>query len=690
MRIFFWLLSALVVAGTASDYSVSIAGDGQHGRTNTILENPLSLTISDSPDGTCFSGIPIQFTMDSDNGSLSPVGFIGTDFTILESDTDTGEIFSVQVLTDNTGSAGVHLVLGDETGNNNVETLIFYPDEEVHSVRFSALALDLKMIIFQILGGLAIFLLGMRMMSDSLQAVAGDKMKSMLGKITDNRFLGIMVGALVTAVIQSSSATSVITVSFVNSGLMILRQAVGVIIGANIGTTITGQLIAFKITHYAYPIVTVGFMMMAFSKKRATQFWGRALLGLGLIFLGMMVMKQVLDPIKTSYAAMHFFTKFSESPFLAVLAGVALTSIIQSSSATVGLTMTLAGAGLLSLQGAAFLVLGDNIGTTITAQLSTIGSGRAAKQTAMAHTMFNVLGAVYFGLLISNNSGFLLNLVRSTSSDTLRQVANVHTMFNITNAIVFIPLVPMLTKICKKIIPDKTEKKPEEEKIKLMLDENLLDSPFLAIATIERELVKMAEYASNTVQLGMSHFLTGSPSGAKIMSMEDEVDCMQRDITIYASELFQHELDEKISLKLPVLLHSINDIERVSDHAVNMVEARELISGNLLDSPKELARITRDVSDTVKQMFDATVESLRTTKRTALEKVLALEAQLNMLDDKARSAYSAELKGAGRGDFTELAMLDYVSYCERIGDHLTNIAQSILGGGIWHGTDDIH
>ncbi len=690
MRINLRLLLLLAAACTASNYSVSALGDGQHGRINTVLESPFSLTISDPQEGVPLQGIPVKFSVNSNHGSLSSANIIGTDFTVLGSDSTSGDVYSIQVKTDSTGSAGVHLILGDETGNNDVEALIVMSHDEVLSVDYSALALDVKMIFFQILGGLAIFLLGMRMMSDSLQTVAGDNMKSMLGKITDNRFLGIMVGAMVTAVIQSSSATSVITVSFVNSGLMILRQAVGVIIGANIGTTITGQLIAFKITHYAYPIVTVGFMMMAFSKNRRTQFWGKALLGLGLIFLGMMVMKQILAPIQDSYAAKHFFMQFSKSPILAILAGIALTSIIQSSSATVGLTMTLAGAGLISLQGAAFLVLGDNIGTTITAQLSAIGSGRSAKQTAMAHTMFNVIGAVYFGILISDKSGFLLNLIKHTSSDSLRQVANAHTIFNITNAIIFIPLVPMLTKICKIIIPDRVVKDSEKEKIELLLDENLLDSPVLAVDNIERELVKMTEYARNTVFNGISHFMTGTPSGKKIMKMEDEVDCMQRDLTIFASELFQRGLGEKVSLKLPVLLHSINDIERVSDHAVNMVEARERITENLENSTKPLAEIAKETSETVRLMLELTVESLKTFELKKSQEILVLEEKLNILDEKARDLYSDELKGRGRTDLTGLAILDYVNYCERIGDHLTNIAQSILGGGVWHGTDDIY
>ncbi|OPL17631.1 MAG: hypothetical protein AVO35_09385 [Candidatus Aegiribacteria sp. MLS_C] len=685
MRTVLMVLLSILSVSFADDYKVEEYGNSQTGRIETVLEDQLAVRVLDSR-GRPLEGVEVVFETYSDGGSIA-YPFTGVDPTIIEGDTASGDFSAVRLLTDDEGFAGISLKLGDETSNNSVDARVHFSADREERVHFSALAVDLRTIIFQIIGGLAIFLLGMKMMSESLQTVAGSKMRSILKKITCNRFAALAAGALMTAVIQSSSATTVIAVSFVNSGLMVLQQAVGVIIGANIGTTITGQLIAFKITSYAFPIVAVGFTMFAFARTRRNQFWGRAVVGLGLIFLGMTLMSDVLVPLRSSMAVKNFFTDFSANPLLAVFAGTVLTSIIQSSSATVGLTMTLAGAGLIDLQGAFYLVLGDNIGTTITAQLSAIGASRTARQTAMAHTLFNFIGAIYMGILISDNGGFVLNLVRSTSSHPLRQVANAHSMFNILNAVVFLPLVPLLARLCRFLIPDRVQVQAEE--IELRLEEHLLDSPALAIDNLEREMVKMAAYAEETVKGAVSCFFRGYPKQNTIMSMEDRVDFMQRDLTIYASKLFQRDLDQEQSLKLPVIIHTINDLERISDHAVNIVEARGRVTSNLDTDISEMSSSALKASEMVLRMLDNTRISLESHSREASQAVLELEARLNGLEEDARELYTDCLTRRGQDGLQRLALLDFTDYCERIGDHLTNIAQSLLGGGVWHGTDDL-
>jgi phosphate:Na+ symporter len=686
MRAVLIILAVIISVLSAEGYEIHEYGNSQNGKIETLLEQPLGVRVTDSQDRPV-SGLAVEFEMDSDDGHLE-LPFTGEDPQLLEGDSLYGAFTAILIHTDSDGCAAISLRLGDRTSNNRVNACVFLPDGSEEHIHYSSLAVDLESIIFQVLGGLAIFLLGMKMMSESLQTVAGSKMRSILKKVTSNRIMGLMAGALMTAVIQSSSATSVIAVSFVNSGLMVLRQAVGVIIGANIGTTITGQLIAFKVTHYALPIIVVGFAMFAFARTRRVQFWGKAVVGLGLIFLGMTLMKDVLGPLKSSMAVKHFFMNFSTNPLLAILAGTAVTSVIQSSSATVGLTMTLAGAGLIDVQGAFYLVLGDNIGTTVTAQLSAIGASRTARQTAMAHTLFNVIGAVYMGLLISNNTGFVLNFVRSTSGDPLRQVANAHTMFNIFNAILFIPLVPFLAKLCQLIIPDKGEHKDDE--IELLLDENLLDSPALAIDNLEREMTKMAGFAEATVKGAISCFFKGYPKTGRIMSMEDRVDYMQRDLTVYASKMFQHDLSIQLSLKLPVLIHTINDLERVSDHAVNIVEARNTIPGSFKFESDILTDKAIRASEIVIEMLALTKRALESFDLDTSRRVLALEAELNNLENTARKCYTDSLAEAEKDGLKKLALLDFTAYCERIGDHLTNIAQSLIGGSVWHGTDDIH
>ena len=661
MRRVFAVLFLTSITAFAGSYSIELQGSGQHGPVGATLESPVCVTVTDSITGQPVEDVAVIMRIRPGNGALLPLE--DTEYIPLEQE-PSGVIHRLVVYTDENGVARSGLRLSENMGDTDIELQIDLPEGEEIYMDAACLAVDLRSLIFQLLGGLAVFLLGMKMMSDSLQRVAGEKMKVVLRKLTSNRFLGIMAGALVTAAIQSSSATSVITLSFVNSGLMALRQAVGVIIGANIGTTITGQLIAFKITSYAYPMVAIGFGLMTFSKNRRRQFWGRVLLGLGLVFMGMTIMKHVMSPLRTSVAVREFFTTFSQSPLLAVLAGTLVTMAVQSSSATVGLTMTLAGSGLISLQGAVFLVLGDNIGTTVTAQLAAIGSGRAAKRTAMAHTMFNVIGALYFGLALAN-IGPLLEFFRSTSSDPMRQVANAHSIFNIFNAVLFIPFVPALTRLCKWMIPEKP-KLDEEGTFSLDLDENILDSPVIAMDEISRHTLEMAHTAGSAVKASLNIFLEREGDPSEVMKLEDRVDLMQRDLTVYASKLFQRDLGTEVSLKLPVMLHSINDLERVSDYAVNIVEAAKRKGGGSLSEIGDLSDIAMRTGRYLRKMLNLTEELLEKGQRRTAEAMISVESSLDRLEEEARSYYSQAICSTGHGDLTGLAVLDFVDNCERV------------------------
>ncbi|MCK5065212.1 MAG: Na/Pi cotransporter family protein, partial [Candidatus Fermentibacteraceae bacterium] len=445
------ILLFMAVSTFAGAYNIESSGNSQHGGIGTVLTNPLEIVITDSA-GAPVSGVPVEFEMRSEQGALAyPI--IGEHALIMEGDSASGNFSSVRILTGSDGVAAISLRLGDKSSNNAIEATVMLPDGSEEEIDFSALAVDLKSIIFQVLGGLAIFLLGMKMMSEALQRVGGSKMRSILKKTTGNRFAGLMTGAMTTAVVQSSSAVTVIAVGLVNTGLMTFQQSLGVILGSNIGTTITGQLLAFKITDYALPIVAIGFCLYAFSGNKKRQFIGRVIVGLGLIFLGMAIMKQVLDPIKTSASVREFFTRFSSNPISGIAAGTLVTMIVQSSSATVGLTMTLAGTGLISIQGALYLVLGDNIGTTITAQLAAIGGSRAARRTAVGHTLIKICEATYFALILSIPGNPFLKLVQMTSDAVMRQVANAHSIFNIFNSFLFLPLIPLVARLCKAIVP---------------------------------------------------------------------------------------------------------------------------------------------------------------------------------------------------------------------------------------------
>ncbi len=337
------------------------------------------------------------------------------------------------------------------------------------------------------------------------------------------------------------------------------------------------------------------------------------------------------------------------------------------------------------MQGAFFLVLGDNIGTTITAQLAALGCNRNAKQAAMAHTLIKVIGAIYFAILIMDTNGFFMNLIRRTSSNPIRQVANAHTIFNIVNCILFIPFVPSIAKLAKLVIPSKEEEEYQESEI--ILDENLIDTPVLAFDNIDREMTKMARLSGKGVCQAAEHFLTGKHQPKRIMVMEDNVDDMQRDLTIYVSRLFKANLSSQQSLRLPVILHSVNDIERVSDHAVNMIEARNRVAGNILDSDGPLTTAAGQSFDILKEMTEQVVLAIKDHDLKAAQKVLVLEGRMNLVEEEARNNYSKSLATYGVANLTGLAILDFIDYCERACDHLKNIAQSIIGGGVWHGPE---
>ena len=671
---FMLLVLTSAVSLGQSELAVHVLDYIDYGDSGKELKTPLSVEITSSISGDPVVDYQVHFTVSAGDVELIPA----EGFNTIEEESADGLV----VRTDENGIASVNVELGS-MGEATVVASVTDGRGIPVAGSFGFVSLDIRAIAFQIIGGLAVFLLGMQMMSANLQQVAGNRMKSILRALTSNRFMAIIAGAFMTALVQSSSATTVITVGFVNSALITLQQAVGVVLGANIGTTITGQLIAFKITKYAFPIIALGFALSAFSKNRKRQMWGKVILGLGLLFLGMTTMSGIMKPLRGSAPVREFFTTFSTNPILAIVAGTLVTVFVQSSSATVGLTMTLAGSGLIGLQGAVFLVLGDNIGTTITAQLAAIGSNRAAKQAAMAHTLINVIGASYFALLALDPDGFFMKLVRRTSSDAMRQVANAHTLFNVVNVVLFIPFVPALAKLCRIIIPSGEE----TEEPGIVLDSNLLATPVLAFDCLDREIAKMSRVSVKGICWGAEHFLTGKHSAKRILIIEDSVDDMQRDLTVYASKLFQENLSLEQSLRLPVILHSINDIERISDHAVNMVEARNRVEGNILDFEGPLATAAGRAFETLQDMAEQVVLALETSDLKAAQKVLILEGKMNEIESEARDSYGNSLATYGIANLTGLAILDFIDYCERACDHMKNIAQSIIGGGVWHGQE---
>jgi phosphate:Na+ symporter len=583
--------------------------------------------------------------------------------------------------TDADGVARTEFKLGTDMKEYTVNAFIKHPTLGSGVVSFRTRSYDIRRIIFWLIGGLGLFLYGLSTMSSSLQKVAGRGLKNLLKLLTSNRFVALGMGALVTALIQSSSATTVMVIGFVNAGLLKLQQAIGVVIGANIGTTITGQLIAFKIDKFALPIIGVGFAFIVLSKRRQTRLWGEAILGFGLLFFGLYLMKQVLTPLGGSNLFRSFFVNFSEQPILGVLAGMVATMMIQSSSATVGLTMALAAAGLIDLRGAICLVLGENIGTTITAQIAGIGSNRVARRAAFAHTMFNVLGVAGMVILMYSTS-FYVRLVESTSSDIMRQVANSHTLFNVVNGLVFLPLTGVLRRVVERIVPGGDEEVPIEPKF---LERHLLETPLVAIEQAKKEIVRMAEVARHSVAAASRSFFYDDDRALKRVHMYEEgIDNLQREITHYLVELAKRSLTEVESEQLPVLLHTINDIERIGDHAENIVEIAERKKFRRVDLDADAVEDLKRMAGEVDMMADHVIRAFGTDDTEEARKVLAIEDRLNKLHVEMRQGYAMRLGRRKVPASGGLIYFDMVMNYEKMGDHYTNVAQAVLGELQWY------
>ncbi|NLC77205.1 MAG: Na/Pi cotransporter family protein [Clostridia bacterium] len=522
-------------------------------------------------------------------------------------------------------------------------------------------------------GGLALFLYGMQAMADGLQKAAGDRMRRILEVLTGIPLIGVVVGAFVTAIIQSSSATTVMVVGFVNAGLMTLKQAVGVIMGANIGTTITAQIIAFKITQFIFPLIALGFGINFLGKSRATKYLGQVLLGFGILFLGMDTMSQAMRPLSENQTFIAMMQDFGHRPLLGLLVGLGATAILQSSSATTGIMIALASANLLSIEAALPMLLGTNIGTCITAVLASIGTSLTAKRAALAHVLFNVIGSVIF-LLFLEQFRLAVDLL---PGDMARQIANAHTLFNVANTLLFLPLINLFVSFVIKLAPGK-----EEIIIKgpVYLDERMLGTPAIALSLATKELVRMANLAHQMVVEAMEAFLQKDERKVEwVYEHEDLVDELADQITAYLAKLSQGEMNPVLSKKHTGLLHSVTDIERIGDHAENIAEmALARIQENLPFSDLALEEINA-LSSLVRETYLQAINCLQHDSVEEAKKTLALEKRIDTLEKELRRNHISRLNTGKCFPGSGVVYLDIVSNLERIGDHSNNIGQIILG-----------
>jgi phosphate:Na+ symporter len=555
-----------------------------------------------------------------------------------------------------------------------------------------------KEMIFGTMGGLGLFLYGMGLMADGLKKVAGQKLKSLLEALTKHRVIAVFVGALTTCLIQSSSATTVMTVGFVNAGLLTLKQALCVVLGANVGTTFTAFLVSafavFKITTYALPVVGVGLLIIVLGKTQKTKSIGEVLIGFGILFLGIHFMKDAFGPLKDNLDVQQALIWIGRNPLLAVLAGTIMTMLLQSSSASIAMIQMLALQGAFGMDWDLVLrvtipfILRDNIGTTITAQLAVLRTSRNSKRTAMGHTMFNVMGVLYmlpivWTPLYSNIVKFIVPGQLSQSTIMIHIFA-AHCTFNVFNTIVFLPIINWLEAVVMKIMPVTEE---ELTRKPVVLEKYLLNTPVIALAQTKREIMRMARTAQKALRYSINGIVDDDRKIlGSVGEIEDFVDILQLEITSYLSALSRRHLSDEVSNELPVLLHTVNDLERISDHAVNIVEIAERKIGQKLSFSNSALTEAEQLRKEVEQMFDNVIAALENNDiKAAKSAALTNENNLNKMQMEFRRSHVQRMTEGVCSAETGLIFIDLVDNVEKVGDHLTNIAQAIIGGLQWEG-----
>lgn len=541
--------------------------------------------------------------------------------------------------------------------------------------------------VFGLAGGLAMFLFGMNSMSDALQKAAGERMKQILSFLTKNPIMGALAGALVTAVLQSSSATTVMVIGFVSAGLMTLPQGISVIFGANIGTTMTAQLMAFKISDYIYPIIFIGFIVYFIAKSEKAKNIGMVIFSFGLLFEGIEIMGSVMKPLAGSAVFTDLMGRVSEIPALGVVLGAVMTLVVQSSSATIAVLQNFAAqpaadgvTSVIGLAGAIPILLGDNIGTTITALLASIGQSKAAKRTAISHSIFNITGSVVFACLIRPFAAFITYISpKGNEIDVIaRQIANAHTCFNVVCTLIWLPLLPVMVKIVTTIIPGK-DKLPQTDCKPKFLDEKLLDQPVAAMYLLSQEIGRCADMASDMLRTAKAA-LSGKAEDFHAYSTEAEhVRRLRSDIGEYTAKLLSSGvLTENQSEQTAGLLYVSNNIDRMTEYSQNVTQMVEKVyqTGKKLSSSAE--KELEECYDTAHDLFDRAVDSVRYGDAEMAQQVIADKKKLRKAQKRFNKAHMARVK-AGKCEASMTADFSAILYgLERMVDNSVNIAEETL------------
>ena len=537
-------------------------------------------------------------------------------------------------------------------------------------------------IILPFIGGLGMFIYGMQIMAQGLENAAGSKMKSLLEVLTKNKFFGVLLGAFITAVIQSSSATTVMVVGFVNAGIMNLTQAMGVIMGANIGTTVTGWLVssvewakALSPANIAPVAVMIGVIVMLTGKRRSTKDISSIIVGFGILFIGITTMSDAVEPLQQSEAFCNLFVTLGHSPFLGIVAGALVTAVIQSSSASVGILQSLAAAGLVPFNAAVYIIMGQNIGTCVTAIMSSIGAKKTAKTAAVMHLLFNIIGTIIFSVVAIVffkviNPGFGEGLITQT------EISTVHTIFNIGTTILLFPVSDWIIKLAKKLEREDSDNVDEGQ---VLLDDRMLETPSIALQSTVSEMVRMGHVVRETMNRTRDVLITKKREEIeKIREEETIADGLCKGITEYAIKLNTLSINEKEHQEVASILQIVSDIERVSDYCENISEFAE----NLKDQKASFSEIAREeiqqMEDVCIDCFRYAIEALEERSKEKAMKVIEKESQADELEIALRTAHMKRLARNECSTESGIVFLDALVCLERISDHARNIAEEIL------------
>ena len=666
---------------TAKIYTgIEITGAGKEYFTGNTSDEPLSVKITRNGKGV--EGIPVKFTF----GNTVE----GTDLS--------AQILTPEAVTDKNGVASTFVKLGSKTGCYNIQISAEDPAKKIFfkDINVQLQGIDVLSVVLCVIGGLAFFLLGMCMMSDGIRMAAGENMKKILSYFTSNRVSALLAGTVVTAVIQSSSATTVMVIGFINAGLLSLVQSMGIIFGANIGTTITAQIISFNLSGLALPSIAVGFFM-TLCKKRQMSSWGSVLLGFGLLFFGMQMMSSELKLLGEMASFRMFFSMFDCSPVNgspvmpitavagATFIGLVMTMILQSSSAFTGIVLALAAGQLVNFYTAVPLLIGSNIGTTVTAQLGALNANRVAKQAALAHTLFNVFGALiviavcyipykgYPCFLYLVNSFTPGNAFAEVPQNLERHIAMFHTIFNVAVSMLLLPFVTQFAALCNWIIPIRDKVRNQ------LLEPALLNTPSVALKLTSRALEEMVTGAWDMVNKAITeHFLSADTDEKKyeaLVEAESRIDKMQSDVTSYLVQLTRRRLAEPQSEMIPLLMHCTNDAERIADHCEIILQLNDRMvqqDKKLSDTAKkDLKKLWKHV-EVLSQQVIAGLEG-----HEQISEVI-LEQRINKIHSQADRIEADHIERLRKGSCTAACGVIYIEVLGeivKIADRLTNIAE---------------